>query len=88
MGSRRFDKLLADSGITSQQMFPNGVVYEGCFDDKPVDFRGESGANDSIIPLLDNLCQVPMPKNPLTEILRDFRGRLLPCLKARLTYVL
>lgn len=75
-------------GITSQQMFPNGVVYEGCFDDKPVDFRGESGANDSIIPLLDNLCQVPMPKNPLTEILRDFRGRLLPCLKARLTYVL
>lgn len=62
-------------GITSQPLFPNGVVYEGCFDDKPVDFRGESGANDSIIPLLDNLCQVPMPKNPLTHILREFRGK-------------
>lgn len=55
-------------------MFPNGVVYEGCFDGKSVDFRGESGANDSIIPLLDNLCQVPMPKNPLTDILREFRS--------------
>lgn len=60
-------------GITSQHMFPNGVIYEGCFDDKTVDFRGESGANDSIIPLLDNLCQVPMPKNPLTDILKEFR---------------
>ncbi|KAK5069339.1 hypothetical protein LTR64_008365 [Lithohypha guttulata] len=60
-------------GITSQPLFPDGVVYEGCFGDKPVDFRGESGANDSIIPLLDNLCQVPMPKNPLTDILREFR---------------
>ncbi|KAJ9661919.1 hypothetical protein H2198_001671 [Neophaeococcomyces mojaviensis] len=61
-------------GITSQPLFPDGVVYEGCFDDKPQNFRGESGANDSIIPLLDNLCQVPMPVNPLTNILREFRG--------------
>lgn len=37
--------------------------------------RGESGANDSIIPTLDNLCQLTarLPLNPLTEILRDFR---------------
>jgi indoleamine 2,3-dioxygenase len=37
-------------------------------------FRGESGANDAIIPLLDSLLQIPMPPNPLTEILKDFRG--------------
>lgn len=61
-------------GITNQPLFPNGVVYEGCFDNVPQNFRGESGANDSIIPLLDNMCQVPMPKNPLTTILREFRG--------------
>ena len=36
-------------GITSQSMFPNGVIYEGCYDDKPLNFRGESGANDSIV---------------------------------------
>lgn len=61
-------------GITNQSMFPNGVVYEGENDDKPLYFRGESGANDSIIPLLDHLCEIPMPNNPLTDILVDFRN--------------
>lgn len=60
-------------GITSQSMFPDGVVYEGQYDNKPQFFRGESGANDSIIPLLDHLCEIPMPENPLTKILREFR---------------
>ena len=61
-------------GITNQSMFPDGVVYEGENDDRPMFFRGESGANDSIIPLLDHILEVPMPKNPLTDILVDFRN--------------
>ena len=61
-------------GITSQSMFPDGVVYEGENDGKPMFLRGESGANDSMIPLLDHLLQIPMPQNPLTEILKDFRS--------------
>ncbi|KAK4542099.1 hypothetical protein LTR36_007130 [Oleoguttula mirabilis] len=61
-------------GITNQSMFPAGVVYEGQHDDTPLFFRGESGANDSMIPLLDALLQIPMPANPLTEILKDFRS--------------
>ncbi|KIW19345.1 hypothetical protein PV08_03640 [Exophiala spinifera] len=62
-------------GITSQSMFPNGVIYQGTRygDSKPLYFRGESGANDSIIPLLDHLLEIPMPTNPLTDILKDFR---------------
>jgi indoleamine 2,3-dioxygenase len=63
-------------GITSQSMFPDGVVYEGVAGDeegKPMSFRGESGANDSMIPLMDNLLAIRMPDTPLTEILRDFR---------------
>ncbi|EOO02662.1 putative indoleamine -dioxygenase family protein [Phaeoacremonium minimum UCRPA7] len=60
-------------GITSQSMFPNGVVYEGINDGEPMSFRGESGANDSMIPLMDNFLQIPMPETPLTEILKDFR---------------
>ncbi|KAF2263003.1 hypothetical protein CC78DRAFT_545379 [Lojkania enalia] len=59
-------------GIASQSMFPNGVVYEGV-SDEPMSFRGESGANDSMIPLCDNLLQIQMPQTPLTEILKDFR---------------
>ncbi|KAF7512642.1 hypothetical protein GJ744_000903 [Endocarpon pusillum] len=66
-------------GITSQSMFPNGVVYEGHNGNKPLFFRGESGANDSMIPLLDHLLEIPMPANPLTAILKDFRAyRPLP----------
>ncbi|KAI5477907.1 hypothetical protein MNV49_005800 [Pseudohyphozyma bogoriensis] len=55
-------------------MFPEGVLYEGV-SDEPMSFRGESGANDSIVPLGDNLLQITahLPKNALADILRDFR---------------
>ena len=54
-------------------MFPNGVLYRGV-SPVPLHFRGESGANDSMIPLADNLLSIPMPSTPLTEILHDFRS--------------
>ncbi|EWC45783.1 hypothetical protein DRE_05120 [Drechslerella stenobrocha 248] len=60
-------------GIHSQPMFPNGVIYEGVFDE-PQSFRGESGANDSMVPLVDNFLCIDMPENPLTQILKDFRN--------------
>lgn len=60
-------------GITGQSFFPNGVIYEGV-SEEPMHFRGESGANDSMIPLCDNLLQISMPDTPLTEILNDFRN--------------
>ncbi|KAF2675368.1 indoleamine 2,3-dioxygenase family protein [Microthyrium microscopicum] len=60
-------------GIAKQSMFPNGVIYEGV-SPEPQFFRGESGANDSIIPLCDNLLEITMPNTPLTEILQDFRS--------------
>jgi len=60
-------------GIAKQTMFPNGVIYEGV-SEEPMYFRGESGANDSMIPLSDNLLQISLPKNPLTAILKDFRS--------------
>lgn len=60
-------------GITSQTMFPDGVLYQGVSSER-LSFRGESGANDSMIPLLDNLLQIKMPSTPLTEVLQDFRS--------------
>lgn len=61
-------------GIKNQPMFPKGVIYEGV-SKKPLAYRGESGANDSIIPTGDNLFELydRMPRNPLTDILKDFR---------------
>ncbi|BEJ17682.1 hypothetical protein CspHIS471_0610830 [Cutaneotrichosporon sp. HIS471] len=62
-------------GTKNQPMFPNGVMYEGV-SDEPFKMRGESGANDSMVPLGDNLLEITskMPSNPLTEVLRDFRS--------------
>ncbi|KAL1916654.1 uncharacterized protein VTP21DRAFT_5358 [Calcarisporiella thermophila] len=62
-------------GTKSQPMFPHGVIYEGV-SDEPTFFRGESGANDSMVPLGDNLLELTlrMPENPLTQVLRDFRS--------------
>lgn len=61
-------------GTKSQPMFPNGVIYEGV-SEEPTFYRGESGANDSIIPTIDNLLELTesMPDNPFTAILKDFR---------------
>lgn len=64
-------------GTKSQPMFPKGVRYLGVGDDSlERHYRGESGANDNMIPLSDNLLQLfeSFPENPLTECLRDFRS--------------
>jgi indoleamine 2,3-dioxygenase len=57
-------------------IFPNGVVYEGCYDNKPQYFRGETGAQDSMIPCVDSILDIKYPKNQLTKYLwelRDYR---------------
>lgn len=62
-------------GITGNKSFPNGVVYEGCFNNEPQFFRGVTAANDSVVPTIDNLLQLTnhLPDNPLTATLREFR---------------
>lgn len=61
-------------GKRLNKMFPNGVFYEGV-SNEPLYFRGESGANDSMIPVGDNLLEITarLPQNEFTAILRDFR---------------
>ena len=60
-------------GIANQpQIFPEGVRYGN--EIQPRFYRGESGANDSMIPLLDNFVELTYPKNDLTDALRDFRS--------------
>ncbi|KAM0788095.1 hypothetical protein ACM66B_001264 [Microbotryomycetes sp. NB124-2] len=55
-------------------MFPNGVIYEGVSEETQ-HFRGESGSQDNIIPVADNLLQITrsLPDNELTRTLREFR---------------
>ena len=57
-------------GITgNKEIFPNGVVYKGYFNDEPQYYRGETGAQDSIIPAMDCSLGLTYPRNQLTEYL-------------------
>jgi indoleamine 2,3-dioxygenase len=57
------------------RLFGDGVVYEGSFDDKPQQFRGQSGSQDDIVPCEDIFTGVIdyYPDNELTRYLLDMR---------------
>lgn len=57
----------------NEDIFPNGVLYEGV-SDIPFAFRGETGAQDSIIPSVDTAFGVEYPRNSLTEYLFQLRA--------------
>lgn len=63
--------------IGNKVMFPNGVLFEGVVEHNnvPQAFRGETGAQDSIIPSCDNFLELSQryPTNELTDYLRDLR---------------
>jgi len=65
-------------GITGNEaIFGPGVVYQGVekFGEKPMQFRGQTGAQDDIIPACDILLGIDdtYPTNDLTDYLRDLR---------------
>jgi indoleamine 2,3-dioxygenase len=65
-------------GITGNEaLFGPGVVYEGvdAFGGRPMEFRGQTGAQDDIIPACDILLGIDdaYPGNALTEYLHDLR---------------
>ena len=58
----------------NDDIFPNGLLYEGVWDE-PHAYRGQTGAQDNIIPTADIVSGVInyYPKNQLTEYLLDLR---------------
>ncbi len=54
---------------------PNGVIYEGvdAYGGEPQIFRGETGAQSSIVPALDALLGVTHSNDPLREYLDEMR---------------
>ena len=54
---------------------PNGVIYEGvdAYNGEPQLFRGETGAQSSIVPALDALLGVTHSNDPLKEYLDEMR---------------
>jgi indoleamine 2,3-dioxygenase len=65
-------------GWKNNPSLPEGLVYEGCFDDKPQLFRGETGAQSSIVPALDALLSVVHEKDELREYLDEMKSYMPP----------
>jgi len=57
------------------EIFGDGVIYEGCFNNIPQQYRGQTGAQDNIIPTMDIFTGIVdyYPDNKLTEYLLDLR---------------
>ena len=65
----------------------NGVIYEGCFEDKPQFYRGETGAQSSIVPTMDALFNVSHEKDELRDYLDEMRGYMPPAHRQLIEYV-
>ena len=60
----------------------NGLIYKGEFDNKPQFFRGETGAQSSIIPSLDGALQIGHTKDHLRHYLNEMRDYMPPTHRA------
>ena len=65
-------------GWKNNPSLPEGLIYEGCFDDKPQLYRGETGAQSSIVPALDALLSVVHEKDELREYLDEMKSYMPP----------
>ena len=68
----------------NDELFGDGLVYEGCFNDEPQNFRGQTGAQDDIIPTQDIFSGVMAyyPENKLTSYLMELREYRPKCVQA------
>lgn len=67
-------------GWKNNPALPNGLIYEGvdAYGGQPQQFRGETGAQSSIIPTLDGLLGVQHADDPLKTYLMEMRLYMPP----------
>lgn len=67
----------------NDKIFPNGLTYENCFNNEPQYYRGQTGAQDSIIPMMDIFTGIVdyYPDNKLTQYLLDLRSYRPVCVQ-------
>jgi indoleamine 2,3-dioxygenase len=75
-------------GWKNHPALPDGVVYEGVAElPGPQRLRGETGAQSTVVPLLDALLGVAHAPDPLREYLDEMRGYMPPRHRAFLEHV-
>jgi indoleamine 2,3-dioxygenase len=64
----------------NQPALPQGLIYDGVseYNNKPQQFRGETGAQSSIVPALDALLGVAHAHDPLRAYLMEMRDYMPP----------
>jgi indoleamine 2,3-dioxygenase len=67
-------------GWKNSPALPDGLMYEGiaAYQDKPQLFRGETGAQSSIVPALDAGLGIRHADDPLTQYLNEMREYMPP----------
>ena len=65
-------------GWKNNPALPDGLIYESCFNEKPQLFRGETGAQSSIVPTLDALLNVVHERDELREYLDEMKSYMPP----------
>ena len=65
----------------------NGLIYKGEFKDKPQFYRGETGAQSSIMPFLDGALGIYHTKDSLRHYLNEMREYMPPEHRARIDKV-
>jgi indoleamine 2,3-dioxygenase len=74
-------------GWKNSPALPDGLVYEGvaAYQEKPQLFRGETGAQSSIVPALDAGLGIRHADDPLTQYLMEMRDYMPPRHRAFIT---
>jgi indoleamine 2,3-dioxygenase len=67
----------------NESIFGEGLVYDECFNNEPQQYRGQTGAQDNIIPMMDIFSGIVdyYPENKLTEYLMDLRTYRPTCIQ-------
>jgi len=67
----------------NESIFGKGLIYENCFNNEPQQYRGQTGAQDNIIPMMDIFTGIVdyYPDNKLTEYLMDLRTYRPKCIQ-------
>jgi len=74
-------------GWKNNPSLPEGLIYEGCFNEKPQLYRGETGAQSSIVPTLDALLNVVHEKDELREYLDEMKSYMPPSHRELIKFV-
>jgi indoleamine 2,3-dioxygenase len=76
-------------GWKNQPTLPQGLIYDGVVEyaGRPQQFRGETGAQSSIIPSLDALLGVSHRDDPLRDYLMEMRDYMPPAHRAFIEHI-